>query len=463
MNPDPNKKARVRKLNRLPYSHNLVVIRLLLLFCLGDGVFLPMRAAQPPAPLTLSSNRYLFIVDTSFSMRNLAPSVLQTVGKLLMSDMNGNLRRGDTLGVWTFNEQLHAGRFPLQVWSPDRRQAIALRVTEFLKKQPLEKKTDLNVALTQMFQVIKNSDNIIVILFSDGDEQIRGTPFDDEINAVYREQHRKMQKAGTPFVTVLRAKGGEIVNHSVNFAPWPIDIPIFPTPYEAAQLAAAQATPTNPPPTAVSAATNPPALPPSEKKVELAAEAPAVKPEVPPIAVTPPAAPKPTVTAPVVETPKTEVAAAKLPAPAPTVVAEVPKKELAEPLTAPPPKSAPPPVVAPTVAKTETPATAIPQAETKPLVEPAESKTEKTISEPTPLASAASAEVQAANPPETPIPAVQTAVAVPPETFFSGKGLLIAATALLLAATGLTFLLVRRARTVSQPSLITRSMDKGGK
>ena len=61
------------------------------------------------------------------------------------------------------------------------------------------------------------------------------------------------------------------------------------------------------------------------------------------------------------------------------------------------------------------------------------------------------------------MPPVQTAVAVPPEAPFSGKGLLIAALALLLAGVWLTVLLVRRARIVAQPSLITRSMDKGGK
>ena len=55
---------------------------------------------------------------------------------------------------------------------------------------------------------------------------------------------------------------------------------------------------------------------------------------------------------------------------------------------------------------------------------------------------------------------IQTAVAVPPETFVSGKGLLIAAVALLFAAVGLTFLLVRRARPQEKISLITRSMDR---
>ena len=333
MIPDPNKKTRVRKLNRLSDFRSRAAFVFLLPFYFVAGAFMSARAAQPPAPLTLSSNRYLFIVETSASMQPRASGTLQVVVQLLMSDLNGNLRRGDTLGVWTFNEQLYAGRFPLQVWSPERRQIIAQRVTEFLRKQPLETSPNLNLAITEMLRVIKNSDNITVILFSDGSGEMHGTPFDEQINAVYWEQQLKMQKAGMPFVTVLRAHGGVIVSHSVNFAPWPVDIPIFPTLYETAQGAAAQPTPTNPPPNSVSLATNTPALPALEKKVETAVEASAVKPEVPPVAV------------------------AKPLALAPTAVAETPKIEPADLITA------TPPVVAQTVEKTETSATTIPQAD----------------------------------------------------------------------------------------------------
>lgn len=429
MNPDPNQKTRVRKLNRLADFRSRSALLFLLPFCFNAGAFMSAHAAQPPAPLTLSSNRYLFIVETSASMQPRGSGTLQMLVQLLMSGLNGNLRRGDTLGVWTFNEQLYAGRFPLQVWSPERRQTIAQRVTEFLRKQPLEKAPDLNLAMAEMLRVIKNSDNITVILFSDGSGQMRGTPFDDQINAVYWEQFLKMQKAGMPFVTVLRAHGGVIASHSVNFAPWPVDIPIIPTLDEAAQGAAAQPTSTNPPPTSFSVATNSPALPVLEKKVESAAEASAVKPEVPPVAVNKPLAP------------------------APTVIAETPKKEPTDLI------AAPPPVVAPTVDKTETSATTIPQAETKSVGEPAEPKPKAPITEPTPVAAAA-AEAQINSPPESSLPPVQTAVAVPPESFFSGKGLLIAAIALLFAAVGLIALLVRRSRPPERISLITRSMDR---
>ena len=47
-------------------------------------------------------------------MQPRAGAVLKAVQDLLASGLSGQLRRGDSLGVWTFNEELSAGRFPLR-------------------------------------------------------------------------------------------------------------------------------------------------------------------------------------------------------------------------------------------------------------------------------------------------------------------------------------------------------------
>ena len=429
MNPGRKKKTRGGKLDRLSVFRRRAALVFLMPFCFLAGAFMAAHAAETPAALTLSSNRYLFIVEASASMQPRAPGALQMVAQLLISDLNGNLRRGDTVGVWTFNDQLYAGRFPIQVWSPDRRQAIAQRVTEFLRKQPLEKPANLNAVVPEMLRVIKSSDNITVMLISDGSGELHGTPFDDQINAVYWKQFLQMQKAAMPFVTILRAQGGAIVSHSVSFAPWPVDIPAFPTPTNAAQVAADQLPPTNPPPTVAGLTNNTAGVPELEKKIEPTAEAPAAKPEVPPEAV------------------------AKPVALAPTVVAEAPQKEPAE------GTAAPPPVVAPVVDQTETPATVVPQIETKSVVETVEQKVKAPIAE-SKTPAAAAAEVHATSPAKSAPPPVQTAVAVPPKTIFSDYGLLIAAAGLLIVAAGLIVLLVRRSRPPEKISLITHSMDR---
>ena len=78
----------------------------------------PLRAQTNTAKAAPPSNRCLLIVETSRSMQRRADAVLKTVQDLLTSGLSGQLRQGDTLGLWTFNEDLYAGRFPLQTWSP---------------------------------------------------------------------------------------------------------------------------------------------------------------------------------------------------------------------------------------------------------------------------------------------------------------------------------------------------------
>src|SRR5215510_9438485 len=82
----------------------------------------------------ISSNRYLLVLETSRSMEKRSEANLKAVENLLASNMAGQLGRGDTLGVWTFNEELFTGRFPLQQWSPETRQQVNEQELSFLKK-----------------------------------------------------------------------------------------------------------------------------------------------------------------------------------------------------------------------------------------------------------------------------------------------------------------------------------------
>jgi hypothetical protein len=207
-----------------------VIGTLLLLFALS----FPFRVgAQTNGPAAgAPSNRYLFIMNTSRAMQPRADGALKAMQDLLASGMGGQLRRGDTLGVWTFNHELNAGHFPLQRWSPETHRAVAIRILTFLKDQKYEKRASLDKVLPAMEGVIKDSDFITVILVSDGNQKIRGTPFDDRINHFYKLWHGEQQTAQMPFITVLRARNGSITDHSVTSAPWPVEMP--PLPFELA-------------------------------------------------------------------------------------------------------------------------------------------------------------------------------------------------------------------------------------
>src|SRR5205823_8758446 len=142
------------------------------------------------------SSRYLFIVETSRTMQPRAAGAQRAVRDLLVSGMRGQLRRGDTLGVWTFNEALYTGKFPLQKWSPEAKDEIASNIANFLGSQKYEKKADLKQVVPAFDKLVQGSDYITIILVTDGDEKVTGTPYNGQINEffqLWREQQRKEQ------------------------------------------------------------------------------------------------------------------------------------------------------------------------------------------------------------------------------------------------------------------------------
>jgi hypothetical protein len=177
---------------------------------------------------TVSSNRWLFVIETSHSMRSRAEGLSKAVEQMLASRMSGQLLPGDSLGVWTFSDTLSAGKFPLQDWAPGDQVEITQTVLSFLKDQSYGKQARFGQLLPALEGVIRDSHVITVVLVSSGDEPVQGTPFDARINEYYAAWRDQQQKARMPFVIVMRAIDGRMTNCAVSSAPWPVEMPPLP-------------------------------------------------------------------------------------------------------------------------------------------------------------------------------------------------------------------------------------------
>jgi hypothetical protein len=200
---------------------------LALIFCLCS--LCPQNLlAQAAATAVRPSNRWLLIVETSRTTQPRAEAVAQIAGNLLLSGMSGQMRAGDTLGVWTFNDALHAGGFPLQNWSPENAKNVAERVALFLAMQKFENRPNLDKVLPTMGGLLTNSAFITVVLITGGGETLRGTPYDRAINSIHKQWQSQQDKALMPFVTVLRAQAGRITDFKVNTPPTTLEMPTLP-------------------------------------------------------------------------------------------------------------------------------------------------------------------------------------------------------------------------------------------
>jgi hypothetical protein len=208
-----------------------------LLWCLRVGVSVmlevfglmlltPALSAQSPqaAPAGVSS-RYLLIVETSRAMQPRAAGVQRAVRDLLTSGMGGQLRRGDTLGVWSYNQSLYAGKFPLQKWSAETKDEITGNIVSFIAGQTYEKKADFNQVLPALEKLVTGSDYLTIIFVTEGEQKITGTPFNNQINQFFQLWRDQQRKAQMPFLTILRASHGEITHYALNTAPWTVQMP----------------------------------------------------------------------------------------------------------------------------------------------------------------------------------------------------------------------------------------------
>ncbi len=185
------------------------------------------QLAAPASP-DVQENRYLFVVETSHDMLPRALGSLSAVTELLASGMDGQIHQGDTIALWTFDDQLYAGRFPIQHWVADQQGEIMSRILNYLKDQKVGKPSKLDNVLMALGYVIQGSQFVTIVLVTDGEEKIHGTPFDNQINSECARYMKKQRKAKMPFVIILRAVKGNITEYAVATPPNPIRVPPVP-------------------------------------------------------------------------------------------------------------------------------------------------------------------------------------------------------------------------------------------
>lgn len=173
-------------------------------------------------------DRILVIVETSAAMQKRAENVQKLVGETISSGLGGDMRSGDTVGMWTFNDTLYSGQFPLQRWTKATRQRVAVTMVQFLQQQQFEKAARPLVFWEALTNIVTQSERITVVILSSGSEAIVGTPFDESIAQNFSKNKEAQRKAKMPFITILRAYQGKFTGFSVNMSPWPIELPEYP-------------------------------------------------------------------------------------------------------------------------------------------------------------------------------------------------------------------------------------------
>jgi hypothetical protein len=176
------------------------------------------------APQVTSSNRFLFIIDGSATMKPFDKVARDTLFDLIYSGVRGRMTNGDTYGVWIAGEQNDTS-FPMEVWKSKHAVETAAKAALYVKERGFKGRSRLDVALTDAVRVVKNVEDLTIILISNGETPITGTPFDTEINQKFRDLAPSMKKAKVTVNTTLVAQDGEFVAWAANAPEFVIEVP----------------------------------------------------------------------------------------------------------------------------------------------------------------------------------------------------------------------------------------------
>ena len=492
----------------------LIQLLTLTLICLD----LPTTAAEKVPGPARQEKRFLFVVDISFSMARLSHASRDVLHELISTGLHHQMQPGDTFGIWTFNAEPHMDKYPLQVWDPQKNLELASASTKFLRQQYYEGRDRIDVLLRDLFLVIGDVQDVNILILSDGQTLMSGTPFDSAINRVYATNAATVRSAKKPFVTTLVARGGQIAYWSVTIGDQYFKLPGGPEKEPLAAVPSEVPTNTAPALSVVDVAmknsatpTGPSALPPESAALRSPAPAPATSTPRAPVSAPSKslaASPQPssgsTAPTPASPTASTEVKTPRSALPPPAVAVAVPPATIATtnatvaknlPQPSPTPPAAQPPRT-PNPARPDLPATttreparptSTPQEPVRSAAPPAAASASttalsqatqaKVISAPSPAVSSpqpppapvwpdrltiAAREPARPDPkPREPDPSAATvsAASALPERSESHRTLLIMGAALLAVAAGLGVWAFSRFRSPPAPSLISRSIE----
>lgn len=198
-----------------------------IIVALGAGLFLTPGLRAQPTEETVE-HRVLLVFDTSADMKKRLPEVHSVLRDFFLFEGSGQLREGDTIGVWTFGQDVGFGGLPLQTWSTAEVGPIVTNITRYISKVPYAKATRFDKLLPLINKLAHDSERLTVLIFCDGGGEFNGTPFDAGINQVFQQRTRAAQKAKVPFVIVMRAQLGQYIGCTMNFPKTMFTLPTFP-------------------------------------------------------------------------------------------------------------------------------------------------------------------------------------------------------------------------------------------
>lgn len=186
--------------------------------------------ALPTLKPASDGSRFLFVMDMSAAMKATDAANRQALFDLAFTGFDGQMRHGDTFGLWLFNDEVRVGEFPLQVWDSENPLPVASRAAQFVRAQKYSGKPRMDELLPRLQALVRGVRDVHIVLITTGEQPISGTPLDGNLREACLKMQSERKQAQKPLVIVLNARGGRIIGASVTLPGQYIELPERPAP-----------------------------------------------------------------------------------------------------------------------------------------------------------------------------------------------------------------------------------------
>ena len=129
-------------------------------------------------------------------MKKNLPLVKQALDDLFSSNLQHEMQDNDDLAVWTVDQDLHTGTFPLANLGAGGRRDVFGAAEGFSGRQKFTRRASLEAIQPLLNRVVKNSARLTVLIFCDGESRLLGTPYDSGMNPVIKKTGANQRRAG---------------------------------------------------------------------------------------------------------------------------------------------------------------------------------------------------------------------------------------------------------------------------
>lgn len=158
----------------------------------------------------VEGNRFLFIVDTSSSMKRIEEAGRPVAYDLIYSGIEQRMQPGDTFGLWTFSDDIKGGVFPVQEWSPEKSGALATEVSNFLKEQMTRRASRLDNAITNVERLVKSVRDVDIVIVTCAATRLKMDDSWAMLTQGWKARVDEAKKNNKPLIVTLAGRGGQI-------------------------------------------------------------------------------------------------------------------------------------------------------------------------------------------------------------------------------------------------------------